>query len=91
MRHAEYPAAERVLLHLSDTHLRARGRDCSITSTRRSGLVRALEAIEASGIAPDGVVFTGDLADLRRARCLRASSEPSSDRSPRGSAPACSG
>src|SRR4051794_10156223 len=64
MRHAEYPAAERVLLHLSDTHLRARGSRLFDHIDAAERLVRALAAIEASGVAPDGVVFTGDLADL---------------------------
>jgi Icc protein len=39
-------------------------RGCSISSTPRGRLRRALEAFEASGIAPHGIVFTGDLADL---------------------------
>lgn len=65
MRTAEYPAPERVLLHISDTHLRA-------ASTPRlfdvvDGALRleaTLNVIRASGIRPDAVVFTGDLADL---------------------------
>jgi len=63
MRTAEYPAPERILLHLSDTHLRAAGSRLfdRVDSTER--LSRALAAIEASGVRPDAVVFTGDLAD----------------------------
>ncbi|MGN6220248.1 MAG: phosphodiesterase [Microbacterium sp.] len=64
-RTAEHPAPERVLLHLSDTHLRA------LHTPRLFGtvdgaetLARALTAIETSGVRPDAVVFTGDLADL---------------------------
>lgn len=64
MRTAEYPAPERVLLHVSDTHLRAAGSRLFDVVDARDRLARALDAIEASGIAPDGVVFTGDLADL---------------------------
>ena len=63
MRTAEYPAPERVLLHVSDTHLRAAGSRLFDVVDARAHLSRALEAIEASGIAPDGLVFTGDLAD----------------------------
>ncbi|QIG40174.1 phosphodiesterase [Microbacterium sp. 4R-513] len=63
MRTAEYPAPERILLHLSDTHLRAAGSRLfdRVDSTER--LSRALAAIEASGACPDALVFTGDLAD----------------------------
>jgi 3',5'-cyclic AMP phosphodiesterase CpdA len=64
---AEYPDAERILLHISDTHLRAHGSrlfDVVDTSER---LIRALAVIEGSGIRPDAVVFTGDLADLGEA------------------------
>lgn len=64
MRTAEYPAPERVLLHVSDTHLRAAGSRLFDLVDAREHLGRALAAIEASGIAPDGLVFTGDLADL---------------------------
>lgn len=76
---AEYPDAERILLHISDTHLRAHGSrlfDVVDTSDR---LVRALAVIEGSGIRPDAVVFTGDLADLGEAGAyaeLRALVEP---------------
>jgi Icc protein len=79
MRTAEYPAAERVLLHLSDTHLRAAGSRLFDVVDAREHLARALAAIEASGIAPDGVVFTGDLVDLGEGAAytdLRALVEP---------------
>lgn len=64
MRTAEYPAPERVLLHLSDTHLRAEGSRLFNSIDASVRLQRALTAIEAAGIRPDGVVFTGDLVDL---------------------------
>lgn len=79
MRAGEHPAAERVLLHLSDTHLRAPG---PLLFDRVDGarhLERALHGIEASGITPDGIVFTGDLVDLGEADAyseLRALVEP---------------
>jgi Icc protein len=63
MRDAEYPAADRVLLHLSDTHLRAAGSRLFGTVDSARYLEDAIAAIEASGIRPDAVVFTGDLAD----------------------------
>lgn len=63
MRYAEYPRAERVLLHLSDTHLRAEGALLYDSVDSEAYLTRALEAIDASGVHPDALVFTGDLAD----------------------------
>ena len=79
MRSAEYPPPERVLLHLSDTHLRAEGSRLFDLVDGVERLARALAAIESSGIRPDAVVFTGDLADLGEARAyadLRALVEP---------------
>jgi len=64
MRTAEYPAPERVLLHLSDTHLRAGGSRLFDLVDAAAHLAHTLEVIEASGVRPDAVVFTGDLADL---------------------------
>jgi 3',5'-cyclic-AMP phosphodiesterase len=63
MRYAEYPRAERVLLHLSDTHLRAQGALLYDSVDSEAYLARALSAIEQSGVRPDAIVFTGDLAD----------------------------
>ncbi|MET0828670.1 MAG: phosphodiesterase [Microbacterium sp.] len=83
MRTAEYPVAERVLLHLSDTHLRAAGSRLFDLVDARQRLSRALTAIEASGIAPDGVVFTGDLVDLGEGDAytdLRSLVEPFAER-----------
>lgn len=67
MRSAEYPAPERVLLHLSDTHLRAEGSRLFDLVDGAERLSRALAAIEGSGIRPDAIVFTGDLVDLGEA------------------------
>lgn len=61
---AEHPDPERVLLHISDTHLRAHGSRLFDLVDGAERLARALTAIEGSGIRPDAVVFTGDLADL---------------------------
>lgn len=64
MRYAEYPRAERVLLHLSDTHLRAGGAPLYDRVDSEAYLARAVAAIEASGVRPQALVFTGDLADF---------------------------
>jgi Icc protein len=80
---AEYPNAERVLLHLSDTHLRAKGSRLFDLVDASERLARALGAIEGSGVRPDAVVFTGDLADLGEAGAyadLRALVDPFADR-----------
>lgn len=79
MRTAEYPAPERVLLHLSDTHLRADAPLLFDAIDGRERLGRALGAIEDSGVRPDVIVFTGDLVDLGERRAyadLRALVEP---------------
>lgn len=64
MPSAEHPNPERVLLHISDTHLRAHGSRLFDLVDGAERLARALAAIEGSGVRPDAVVFTGDLADL---------------------------
>ncbi|GAA1940310.1 3',5'-cyclic adenosine monophosphate phosphodiesterase CpdA [Microbacterium aoyamense] len=71
MRPAEYPAPERVLLHLSDTHLRAPGPQLfdSVDGTAR--LARTLDVIVDSGVRPDAIVVTGDLTDLGEAQAYR--------------------
>ncbi|MET0735901.1 MAG: phosphodiesterase [Microbacterium sp.] len=79
MRTAEYPAPERILLHLSDTHLRAQGSRLFDLVDATQRLRATLGVIAASGIRPDAVVLTGDLADLGESgayRDLRALVEP---------------
>lgn len=79
MRSAEYSAPERILLHVSDTHLRAGGSMLFDLVDGSARLNRALAAIRASGIRPDAIVFTGDLADLGEPAAydqLRALVEP---------------
>lgn len=79
MRMAEHPAPERVLLHLSDTHLRAGNSRIWDAVSGGEHLARALGVIEASGVAPDAIVVTGDLVDLGERAAyadLRAMVEP---------------
>ncbi|MEX8058811.1 phosphodiesterase [Microbacterium sp. 16-032] len=83
MRYAEYPRAERVLLHLSDTHLRAGGAPLYDDVDSEAYLARAVEAIETSGIRPNALVFTGDLADFGETDAydrVRALVEPLAER-----------
>lgn len=64
MRTAEYPAPDRILLHLSDTHLRSGDSPLFDRIDSAARLLTALEVIEATGVRPDALIFTGDLADL---------------------------
>lgn len=80
---AEYPMPERSLLHISDTHLRAGGSRLFDLVDAADHLARALAVIEASGVRPDAIVFTGDLADLGERDAyadLRALVEPVAER-----------
>ncbi|MCM3615904.1 phosphodiesterase [Microbacterium enclense] len=83
MRYSEYPRAERVLLHLSDTHLRADGTPLYDDVDSEAYLARAVAAIEGSGIRPNALVFTGDLADFGETDAyerVRALVEPLAER-----------
>lgn len=79
----QYPPARRVLLHLSDTHLLAGNPPLGGRIDTAANLARTLEAVEALGIRPDAIVFTGDLTDLGEPdayRALRAAVEPVAER-----------
>jgi 3',5'-cyclic AMP phosphodiesterase CpdA len=68
IRLSEYGRPSRVLIHISDTHLVFDDNLLygSVDSTRH--LEEALHEMEASGIHPDALVFTGDLADRGEAQ-----------------------
>lgn len=75
----QYPPPVRTIVHLSDTHLLGGGRALYGKVPVEERLQAALERIEASAIAPDAFVFTGDLTDLGEEdgyRRLRAAVEP---------------
>ena len=75
----QHAPARRVILHLSDTHLLAGDRLLGERYDTSANLRRTLDAAEATGVRPDAVVFTGDLADLGEPeayRALRAAVEP---------------
>lgn len=61
-RTAEYPRPNHCLLHLSDTHLVEGGNLYGGVDSTAS-LQRLLGDVEASGVRPDALVFTGDLTD----------------------------
>ncbi|MBG6239778.1 3',5'-cyclic AMP phosphodiesterase CpdA [Mycetocola sp. CAN_C7] len=60
----QYPPARQVIVHLSDTHFLAGGALLHGGVTTESNLERALMQVEATGIRPSALVFTGDLTDL---------------------------
>jgi 3',5'-cyclic AMP phosphodiesterase CpdA len=60
----QYPPARQVLVHLSDTHFLSGGALLHGGVTTESNLERALAQVEATGIRPSALVFTGDLTDL---------------------------
>lgn len=75
----QYPPASHVIVHLSDTHLLAGNPALGGRFDTAANLQRTLEAVEALQIAPDAIVFTGDLTDLGEPeayRALRAAVEP---------------
>lgn len=60
----QYPAADHVIAHISDTHFLGGGRPLYGSVQTDAHLLQALTQIENSGIRPEAIVFTGDLADL---------------------------
>lgn len=60
----QYPAADHVIAHISDTHFLGGGRPLYGSVQTDAHLLQALAQIENSGIRPEAIVFTGDLADL---------------------------
>jgi Icc protein len=63
LRAAEHPRPDYVLLHISDTHLI--GGDGSLYGAVDADgrLGELLEQLKDSGLRPDAIIFTGDLAD----------------------------
>ncbi|WP_144719571.1 metallophosphoesterase [Agrococcus jejuensis] len=59
----EFPAASVVLAHLTDLHITGDGSPLYGAVDSTAALVRALDRLEASGVRPDALVLSGDLAD----------------------------
>lgn len=79
----QYPPARRTIVHVSDTHLLAGNPPLGGRFDTATNLHRTLEAVEALGIRPDAIVFTGDLTDLGEPeayRALREAAEPVAER-----------
>ena len=78
LRAAEHPRPDYVLLHISDTHLISDGSLHGAVDAE-GRLDELLEQLKHSGVRPDAIVFTGDLADKGEPeayRKLRAVVEP---------------
>lgn len=63
MQLGQYAPADHVLAHISDTHFLAGRSPLYGRIDTDANLVRALDALEASRIAVDALLFTGDIAD----------------------------
>ncbi|MGZ0711224.1 phosphodiesterase (plasmid) [Coraliomargarita sp. W4R53] len=72
VRFGQYPPARRTLLHLSDTHFLAGNALLGGRYDTAANLVQTLELVESMNLAPDAIVFTGDLADLGEHEAYRA-------------------
>jgi len=60
----QYPAPQHVVAHISDTHFLGASKALYGQVDTDSNLLQALTQLEESGIRPEAIVFTGDLADL---------------------------
>lgn len=66
-----HPRAAKTLIHLSDTHLLAGNPPLGGRYDTAANLDATLAAIERTGVRPDALVFTGDLADLGEPEAYR--------------------
>jgi 3',5'-cyclic AMP phosphodiesterase CpdA len=62
-RTAEHPRPNHFLLHLSDTHLIAAAEDLYGDVDSAARLAQIVEEIETSGVQPEAIIVTGDVAD----------------------------
>ena len=79
MQFGRHAPAQRVIVHISDTHLLAGNRPLGGRYDTAGNLTATLAAVERTGIHPDAIVFTGDLTDLGEPdadAALRAEVEP---------------
>lgn len=82
-RMAQYGAPGHTIIHISDTHFLADEKRLYGAVDTDATLTRALEQLEESGIRPELLVFTGDIADLGEDdayRRIRSIVEPAAER-----------
>ncbi|GAA2174454.1 3',5'-cyclic adenosine monophosphate phosphodiesterase CpdA [Agrococcus versicolor] len=83
MTTTEHPAPSVVLAHLTDLHVTGEGAPLYGIVDSTASLARALERLEASDVAPDALVLSGDLADRGEPGAydrIRALVEPAAER-----------
>jgi len=79
----QHPAPRHIVAHISDSHFLGEGRALYGEVDTDANLTQALLQLEQSGIRPEAIVFTGDLADLGEPDAygrLRALVEPAAAR-----------
>ncbi len=79
LRPAEYPHPRHFLVHISDTHFASPGQLVGDVVDAGERLSELLAGLEGTGVRPEAIIFTGDLADRGEAaayRSLRAVVEP---------------
>ena len=59
----QYPPASHLIAHISDTHFLAGNRALYGTVDTDTPVRQAMEQLERSGLRPDALLFTGDIAD----------------------------
>lgn len=67
----QYPPASHLIVHISDTHFLGGARALYGTVDTDSTVHRAMAQLERSGLRPDAVVLTGDIADKGEADAYR--------------------
>lgn len=83
LRAAEYPRPEHYLVHLSDTHFVLPGDRLGGVVDCEDRLTALVSALEATGVPPEAIIVSGDLADRGEPaayRWLRAVLEPAAQR-----------
>jgi Icc protein len=83
MQLGQYPPADHVLAHISDTHFLGGRRPLYGSIDTDANLAAAMAALEASRIDLDALVFTGDIADVGESDAygrVRAIVEPAAAR-----------
>lgn len=83
LRPAEHPRPRHLLVHVSDTHFVTPDTLLHGVADSRGHLAELLAGLEATGVRPEALVFTGDLADTGAAdayRSLREVVEPAAER-----------
>ena len=71
MQWGQYAPADKILVHLSDTHFLADAAALYGTVDTDTTVHRALEQLHRSGIRPDALIITGDVADRGEADAYR--------------------